>query len=551
MSITRRSCLKTMGLGLGSLMAPQLGNAAEKQKKRPNILVILADDMGFSDAGCFGGEIRTPNIDRLAANGLRFTNFYNCARCCPTRASLMTGLYPHQVGLILNGRNLSRDGVTIAEALKPARYTTLMSGKWHLSETKPLADEAKHQQWLDHRYDPGVPFAPLETYPVNRGFDNYYGNIWGVVDYFDPFSLVEGTKAIKDVPDDYYITDAITDKAIEYLEKASRNDTPFFMYLAHCAPHWPLHALQEDIERYKNRYREGWDRLREERYKRMLDLGLFDRANTPLPPVQVNGKTWDELSDKEKDRQAAKMAAHAAMVDRLDQGIGRVLDCLEANGELENTIVFFLADNGASPEIPTRPGYDRSSKTREGETIQYQGFDAPGPETTYTGIGPAWASACNTPFRYWKAQSYEGGCHTPFIVSWPAMMKDRKGELTEQTGHVMDIMPTCLELSGAAYPSSYKGNTILPLEGKSLIPILSGQERKGHEILFFEHERGRAVIQGGWKLTAHSRNPKKWELYHLSKDRTETNDLADRYPERMKAMGEEWDRWAVKVGIDS
>ena len=257
---------------------------------RPNIIVILADDMGFSDVGSYGGEIRTPNIDRLAAAGLRFTQFYNAARCTPTRASLLTGQYAHKVGLARNGHSLSRNGITIAEALKAVGYNTAMAGKWHLSRTQPLPNKDKHQKWLDHQYDPGIPFAPPETYPISRGFDKYYGVIWGVVDYFDPFSLVEGLEPVKQVPKDYYITDAITRKSINYVRELSRSDKPFFLYVAYTAPHWPLHALPEDIAKYKETYKAGWQALRQSRYERQLKLGLFNKSNAPLAPIMGNCK---------------------------------------------------------------------------------------------------------------------------------------------------------------------------------------------------------------------------------------------------------------------
>ncbi len=507
----------------------------------------MADDMGFSDVGCFGGEIRTPNLNGLAANGLRFTQFYNCARCCPTRASLMTGQYPHKVGLVQNGRDLTRNGITIAEALRQAGYQTAMAGKWHLSRTVPLANKELHQKWLDHQYDPGEPFAPLETYPANRGFDRHYGVIWGVIDYFDPFSLVDGTEAIKTVPDDYYFTDAVTAKSVEYIGEFSRTDKPFFLYVAHCAPHWPLHARPEDIAKYKDTYKAGWEKLRRERYQRMLKAGLFDKENTPLPPIQGKGRKWEQLSEEEKEFQAAKMAVHAAMIDRIDQGIGDIVSTLKATGQMENTVIFFLSDNGASPEVPQQPGYDRSSHTRDGRKIRYKGIFEPGSETTYTGIGQAWASASNTPFRYWKKESYEGGCHTPLIIHWPKGLKTKPGSITQQTGHVMDIMPTCLELAGASYPAQYKGHKLTALDGKSLLPIFAGNKRKEHEKVFFEHMGGRAVRMDDWKLVALKDEP--WRLYNLAEDRTETNDLAAEHPDRVQAMSAEWEKWAGRVGL--
>jgi arylsulfatase len=384
---------------------------------------------------------------------------------------------------------------------------------------------------------------------VNRGFDKHYGVIWGVIDFFDPFSLVDGTEAVEKVSEDYYFTDAITTKSVEYIREMSRSDKPFFLYVAHCAPHWPLHARPEDIKKYKDAYKGGWEKLRRDRYQRMLKLGLFEKENTPLPPIQDNGKKWDELSEKEKQFQAAKMSVHAAMVDRVDQGIGKIVKTLEQIGQLDNTIIFFLIDNGASPEVPTRPGYDRTAQTRDGRKVRYKSFDKPGAETTYTGIGPAWASASNTPFRYWKKESYEGGCHTPLIVHWPAGLKVRPGSITEEVGHAIDVMPTCLELASAKYPTKYRDYLLTPLDGKSLASLLKGERRKGHETLFFEHMGGRAVRKGDWKLVALKNEP--WRLYDLAEDRTETNDLAAKFPERVQAMSQEWKQWAKEVGLKS
>ncbi|UCD58525.1 MAG: sulfatase-like hydrolase/transferase, partial [Candidatus Hydrogenedentota bacterium] len=458
-----------------------------------------------------------------------------------------TGQYPHKVGLAQNGRSLTRNGITIAEALKQAGYNTAMTGKWHLSFTPTLKDKTLHQKWLDHQYDPGRPFAPLETYPVNRGFDKHYGIIWGVIDFFDPFSLVDGTEAVENVPADYYFTDAMTAKSVDYIRQMSQSEKPFFLYVAHCAPHWPLHARPEDIEKYKATYTEGWEKLRRDRYRRMVKMGLFKKENAPLPPIQDRGRKWGQLSGQEKNFQSAKMSVHAAMVDRVDQGIGEIIKTLEQTGELENTIILFLIDNGASPEVPVRPGYDRTAQTRDGRTVQYKGMYAPGSETTYTGIGPAWASASNTPFRYWKKESYEGGCHTPLIIHWPAGLKTRPGSITEEVGHAIDIMPTCLELAGAQYPAEYRDHTLTPLDGQSLAPLLTGGTRKGHETLFFEHMGGRAVRTDDWKLVALKDEP--WRLYNLAEDRTETIDLAATFPERVQTMSQAWEQWAKEIGL--
>ncbi len=549
----RKDFLKISAAGTASLAFPGLQCArAPQQADRPNIIVIMADDMGFSDAGCYGGEIDTPNIDRLADNGLRFTQFYNAARCCPTRACLMTGAYQHKVNMGRNGQTLGRNGLTIAEGLKEAGYNTSMLGKWHLSLTEPLDDKEKHQKWLNHQYTPDRPFSPIDSYPVNRGFDEHYGPIWGVVDYFDPYSLVEGEKPVKEVPDDYYITDELNDRAVETVKRLGKEDDPYFLYLAHCAPHWPLHALEEDIQKYKDRYKEGWDKLRQERYERQLEMGLFDKENTPLPPVQTRQtKAWDELSEEEKDYQASKMAVHAAMIDRMDQGIGRMIDALEETGQLNNTMIVFLSDNGASRETPKDwgPGFDRPSETRDGRKIHYQPdeIEDMGSQTSFAGIGPAWGSASNTPFRFWKMNEYEGGNHTPCIVHWPEGLDHEPGSYTEQVGHVMDFLPTFLELAETEYPEKYNGRELVSVDGKSLVPTLKGKQRKGYDQLYFEHVGGKALREGDWKVVQLNDNS-PWRLYHLSEDRTETTDVSKQNPERFKRMIEDWKQWADQVG---
>ncbi|MBI1247872.1 sulfatase-like hydrolase/transferase [bacterium] len=514
---------------------------------RPNIVVIMLDDLGYSDLGCYGGEINTPNIDSLASDGIRFTAFYNCARCCPTRAALLTGLYPHQVGLIRNGRSLTKNGVTIAEALKDAGYQTAMAGKWHLSQTSALSDPKKHLAWLNHQADFDRPFAPVETYPVNRGFERHFGPIWGVVDYFDPFSLVDGTKIVKEVDEDFYMTDAIADKSVEYIQEMSKKDAPFFLYTAFTAPHWPLHAKPEDIAKYEKRYNEGWYQLREDRYQRMVEKGLIDPKTFPKPNLQGQGPDWQELSPEQQQHMAQLMAVHAAMVDCVDQGVGRIIAALKATNRFENTLILLLSDNGASPERYLKVGFDRSSETRAGKPIQYEGIFEPGSETTWGYLGSYWASAANTPFRYWKAQSFEGGAHTPMIAHWPAGLKTKPGSSTDQPGHVIDVMPTCLELAGVSYPAKYQGNDITPVEGKSLAPILQGETRPGHDQLYFEHENGQAIIADGWKLVKPKQKGGKWELYHLAEDRTETNNVAAEHPQKVRQLQELWQAWFDRV----
>jgi len=531
-------------MAAGMSVAPQAAETA-----RPNVVVVMLDDLGFSDFGCYGGEIRTPSIDALAAGGWRFRRFYNAARCCPTRASLMTGMYPHQVGVAGMGRDLSRDAATVAELLRSGGYQTAMVGKWHLSETTPIGGKAKspeHFAWLNHQGDHDRPFAKLETYPINRGFDRHYGTIWGVADYFDPFSLVEGTRPIKDVPEDFHYTDAITAQSVASIRTMAGKDRPFFLYVAECAPHWPLHARPEDVARYRETYRDGWHALRKARYQRQIDMKLVDAATYPLPALMGRGPDWDALSDEQRDHQSALMAVHAAMVDRVDQGVGAIVRALKDAGQYENTAIFVLADNGASPERYLDPGFDRASETREGTPIRYEGRFEPGPETTWGYIGPYWANAVNTPYRYWKAESFEGGCHAPLIVHWPAGLRSDHGSLHDEMSHVIDLLPTFLELCGVPYPAELGGRRLKPLEGRSMAPLFQGKAAEAHPILFFEHEGGRAARTADWTLVAPRGG--RWELYHTADDATETTDLAARQPDRVAELSRLWRAWAERVG---
>ena len=529
----------------------------KKSDDRPNILVILVDDLGYSDLGCYGGEIRTPNLDRLAAEGLRFNHFYNTSRSCPTRASLLTGLYQHQAGI---GRmtfddhlpgyrgTLSRDAVTIAEVLKEAGYRTSMIGKWHVAETPLRRDQ---RQWLAHQVYHET-FSDLANYPVNRGFDTHYGIIYGVVDHFDPFSLVEGEVPIKEVPEGFYMTQALSDRAVREVEEYAKDDRPFFMYLAYTAPHWPLHALPEDVEKYKDTYKVGWEAIRQARYKRQKELGLFPGQDEFLSERQFKDR-WEDNPTAEWDARA--MAVHAAMVDRVDQGIGQIIDALRKTRQLDNTLILFLSDNGCSAEnCQDMVGgeNDRPDMTRDGRTIVYpRNKDVlPGPETTYASLGARWANVANTPFRYWKAKSYEGGICTPMIAFWPEGIRKNVGGITSEIGHVMDIMATCVELAGATYPTKYKGHDIIPMEGISLAPIFKEGKRKGHEYLGFEHFNERAFLsEDGWKLVRPGEHA-KWELYNLNEDRSEMHDLADRYPQKVKEMAEAYEAWARRCMVE-
>lgn len=519
--------------------------SAVAQTERPNIMIIVVDDMGYSDPGCFGGEINTPNIDALAGNGIRLTQFYNSSRSCPSRASLMTGLYAQQAGITAMGQSLNNQCVTIPEVLKQNGYNTGMTGKWHLSLTQAQDTYEKQMKWLAHQADYG-PFAPLSSYPSNRGFDEHYGTIWGVVDYFDPFSLVHNETPIDTVPKDFFMTNFVTDKTIHLIDTFSKKQEPYFMYVAYTAPHWPLQALPEDIARYKGKYNDGWDALKTKRYNKMVEMGLIHPSQVPMSKNESN-RSWS--SETRKDYEAACMEVHAAMVDEVDQGIGKIIQKLKETGDFDNTIIFFMSDNGASPERYGSPGFDRPSMTRDGRVIQYPGsFPTPGLQTSSTGIGDAWAAAVNTPFRYWKSESFHGGNATPMIVHWPEGLKQAKGSIVHKAAHITDIMPTCLELAGAKYPTTFKNYQITPLTSQSILPVIQADSTFEHDVIYWEHEGGRAVRKGHWKLV--SLKNANWQLFNLSVDLSETNNVAAENPDIVKELKELWNAWARKNGIN-
>jgi arylsulfatase len=522
--MNRRLFLQTMA---GAAAGASLPGAAPP--RRPNILVILNDDMGFSDLGCYGGEIRTPNLDRLARGGVRFTQFYNTARCCPTRASLLTGLYPHQAGVghMMDDRgvpgyrgDLNRQCVTIAEALRPAGYRTYMSGKWHV--TRDLKN--KH------------------NWPLERGFERYYGIITGGSNYFNPSTLVRDNTPIEPEGERYHLTDALSDQAARYIGEHGAGPQPFFLYLAYTSPHWPLHAWEEDIARYKGRYKEGWDALRRERHRRMIEMGIVERR-WPLTARDPAVPAWSEAPNREWHER--RMEVYAAQIEAMDRGIGRVLQKLEETGQMENTLLLFLADNGGCAEElrSTLRGAHFRPSTRDGRPVRPGNDPAimPGAEDTYASYGIGWANASNTPFRLYKHWVHEGGISTPLIAHWPAAVRNA-GTLSRQPGHVIDIMATALDVAGAKYPESHQGNRVTPLEGLSLRPVLENGRRRGHPEIYWEHEGNRAVRQGRWKLV--SRHPNRWELYDVEADRTEMNDLSPRQSGRAAELAAKYEAWA-------
>ena len=503
--------------------------------KRPNIIVMMADDMGISDLGCYGSEIATPNLDRLAKNGIRFTQFYNNARCCPTRATLMTGLYPHQAGVghMMEDYNapgyrgdLNKECVTIPEVMRTAGYRTAMAGKWHVT---PYNKDDNH------------------NWPLQRGFEKYYGIIHGASSYYNPVSLTRDNTPIQGGGDDYYLTDEIAKNASSYIEEFGKGSDPFFLYVAFTSPHWPLHAMQSDIDKYKDRYNKGWDALRADRHKRMIEMGLVDKR-WPLTPRDDSAPRWEDAPDK--GWYARRMAVYAAQIDRMDQNVGRILETLKKTGREDDTLILFLADNGGcaeelgpnqvAPHIPktTRAG----AEMRRGNRPEIM----PGPEETYQSYGLPWANASNTPYRLYKHWVHEGGISTPLIAHWPNGIA-KKGTITHQMGHIMDLMATCVDAGQATYPATYKGNAIKPVEGKSLIPILAGKQRAGYQSLFWEHEGNRAVRQGKWKLVA--RNAKEWELFDVEADRTEMKNLAAKQPDRAKSMAAAYSAWARRANV--
>jgi arylsulfatase A-like enzyme len=545
-------------LVLGGVSALTL--APPKGAKRPNIILVVADDLGYSDIGCYGGEVQTPNLDKLAQNGLRFTNCYNMGRCCPTRASMLTGLYPHQAGIGKMTFNEGEPGyrgqlnehtVTMAEALRTAGYQTGMVGKWHISETVERKDKAEQLKWLAHQADYG-DFADPNSYPSGRGFEKFYGTIWGVVDYFDPFSLVHGKEPVKTVPKDFYYTNAIGDTAVSFVNQFSKSDKPFFLYVAYTAPHWPVQALPEDIKKYENVYKDGWQALRKRRYERLVAQKLIDPATTPLPAFMFPQKDWATNPNREWDARA--MAVHAAMVDRMDQNIGHLLTELKRTKQLDNTLIVFLADNGGSPEDPTEfgPGFDRAGSTRAGQPVAFpkQKEVLPSGQLVHAGIGEVWAHSINTPYRYYKAKQHEGGIKTPFIVHWPQGVQ-QPGRLVGEPVHVIDFMRTFLDLAQGSYPATYAGRSITPSPGKSFVSLLTSAKAPAkplHSELFWEHFGAAALRAGDWKIVRLTPT-EPWELYDLGHDHSETKNLASQNAVRVTAMNKRWQELAQEYQV--
>jgi arylsulfatase A-like enzyme len=500
--------------------------AQTSKPTRPNIVLIMADDLGFSDLGCYGGEIETPNLDRLAAEGVRFTQFYNCAVCRLSRASLMTGLHPRRAD---RARLLHENMTTLAEVARSSGYRTSLTGKWHCPVTKP---------------------RDKNRLPTRRGFDEYYGLAAGCCNYFNPAKpfpdsytgqgpepFLNQETPVTTFPPDFYTTDAFTAHAVKQIEKfaGAEDAAPFFLNLCYTAPHYPLHAKPQDIAKYKGRYDDGYFAMRERRHRRLVDLGLFDpqwKLSQPVPTLSSSRydfaiTPWEQIPDRA--RETRRMEVYAAMVDSMDQGIGRVLDALDRTGVANNTLVMFLSDNGGCAGF-----------------ADHEDAELPGSINTFDYVAQGWGWAQNAPFRRYKTWTHEGGIATPMIARWPGVTQP--GSRTHQVGHVVDFMPTLLDVTGAAYPEKRNGVAVLPPDGLSLLPVLEGKARAGHKSLCWYLYGNRAVRQGKWKLVWGD-NTRQWELFDLESDRTETDDLTARYPGRVKQMQSDWQRWAKATRV--
>jgi arylsulfatase len=512
--------------------------------QRPNIVLIMADDMGFSDIGCYGSEIATPNLDRLAGDGVRFSQFYNYARCCPTRASLQTGLYPHRAGIghmvgdyELPGYRgfLNRNCVTIAEALGRGGYKNLMVGKWH------VGGSYRYSEMDDVR--PGEEKFPR---PLDRGYDRFYGTLAGGGSFFDTHALYRDNEPI--APEgNFYYTDAISEAAVEFLGEYGNGSEPFFMHVCYTAPHWPLHARPEDIAKYRGTYGKGWDRLRTNRHEELVGSGILD-GRWPISPRDAEAPAWEDVADPEWEE--ARMAVYAAQVDRMDQGIGQILAELDRMAIAGNTLVIFLSDNGGCAELLAEDGTSSTGpwETRDGQPIvagNRPGLE-PGPATTFMSYDLPWANASDTPFRYYKHYVHEGGISTPLVARWPDRIA--AGRIEHAPAGVMDLLPTFLDMAGVEYPTEYDGNEIQAVDGESFLPALDGREWHRERPIFWEHEGNAAVRQGDWKLVR--KWPGDWELYNLGEDRTELNDLAEQTLDRVAAMAALYAEWAARSRVE-
>ncbi len=548
---------------MSAVLATTLLAASLSAADQPNIVLILSDDMGYSDIGCYGSEIKTPTLDTLANDGLRFTQFYNTARCCPTRASLLTGLYPHQAGIghMVTGNydvskfpgfqmGLTDRCQTIAEVLKPAGYTTYMTGKWHVCHN--IRPDGLKKNW-----------------PRQRGFDHFYGTITGAGSFYDPAALCRDNTLITPEndpeyqPDNFFYTNAIGDNAVSFLKQHEKEsaETPFFLYVAFTAAHWPMHALPEDIAKYDGVYDDGYAAIRATRFAKLKELGLIDEAWA----MSEQAGDWEKTPHKEWE--IRNMEVYAAMIDNMDQNIAKITSQLKASGDFDNTVIFFMQDNGGCAEGVGRASDKNLPKkrpamtadeiqldviprfTRDGRPIRHGPETMPGADDTYIAYGRSWANVSNTPFREFKHWVHEGGISTPLIVHWPqGITSQLNGKLNDTPSHLIDIMATCVDIAGAKYPSPLGGQSIKPMAGVSLQPAFHGEKIERGKPIFWEHEANCAVRDGKWKIVRYGKMGSgattPWELYDMDADRTEQHNLSEQHPEMVQKMADQWQAWA-------
>ena len=462
--------------------------------QRPNVLLMMVDDLGYSDFGCYGSEIETPNIDGLAKGGLRMSQFYNTAKCHSSRICLLTGKYTFQAG-----NNAMDKALTVAEVMQHNGYFTAMTGKWHLNKE-----------------------------PTDRGFQRYFGHLSGATNFFtgdDTFRL-NGEKW-SGFDDDFYTTDANVDYAIQFIDEALKEKKPFFQYIAFNAPHYPLQAKEQDVKKYKGRYAPGWDKVRRARYQRQIEMSLINDKHA-LSPRPDYIPAWEELTPEERAWEESRMEVFAAMVDCVDQNVGRLVSYLKKRGAYENTLILLCSDNGACPFERTR-----GKELKPWDPKSYWCYDV------------GWAHVGNTPFRWYKQNQHEGGISSPLIAHWPQGLTAEKGSISHQPGHLIDLLATCMDATGAEYPREFNGQVTSPIQGRSLLPLLQGKEREGHDWLYFQFSNNRAIRQRDWKAV--SARGGRWELYDLANDRSELHDLASRQPQKLEEMKALWHRVAKDV----
>ena len=525
-----------------------MSEQAPETTKKPNIIVMMVDDLGYSDLGCYGGEISTPNIDALGYNGLRFTQMYNGARCCPSRAALLTGLHPHQAGIGQMTADLGvpayqgylRDGcVTIAEVMKTAGYRTMISGKWHVSGSW---DNRERDNWIL-----GDKKHPL---PKQRGFDRSFGLLNAADSFWNPKSLILEDVLIDVETNDFHMTDAIGDHAVDQIEEAVEMNKPFFQYVAFTAPHWPLHAWEDDIVKYEGKYMAGYDAVRTARHEQQKGLGVVD-DKWEISPRDSDTPDWNDVRNKEYED--IRMATYCAMIEQVDRTVGRIVDSLKKAGEFDNTVIMFLSDNGGCAELFQEdsdwpdPSQWETSTTLDGEPVRVGDIPdlRPGPDTTFQAVELPWANVSDAPFRLFKRWVHEGGISTPFIVHWPNGIE--KSNILINPMHIIDISATCYDIAGAQYPKEHHDTEITPLEGESFLPALEGRKLERERPITVEHEGNRGIRVGDWKLVAEWDKP--WELYNISDDRTEQNDLIDGEKDRAKALEKVYFEWAERAEV--